>query len=290
MDTFHIIPDLRQLQAKHPSFSEDFFTQILMLDPQKDTAAIKAFYKAYYPIYVETKKVNAKEIAKPALEASFKRLHFYFPKYALGTKITLFVGPLEAYGNIVTREGVAIGLQMYLGAHSNWYYSGHFQTIYPTYLSRRFSPEYIAVNTIQNMISDMAPNPSKGENLLYQMVEEGKRQYIINACFPTTTDSVRTGFSQIFLDHLKEEEANIWAYLLKQNLLFSKDPNMIRSFMQESPYSDLFGEALPGNTGKYIGLQIVSAWMQKKENHATSFEQLLHTPAQLIFESSAYQP
>jgi hypothetical protein len=261
-----------------------------MSHPQKDTASIKAFFKAYLPIYKAAKKTNAIETAKPALEEAFKRVHYYFPQYPLSNRVILFVGPLETYGNVVTKEGVAIGLQMYLGAQSDWYFSEQIQTIYPQYLSRRFTPDYIAVNSVQNIINDIVPMQETGENLLHQMIEQGKRQYIINQCFPNTPDSIRTGFTQNQLVHLAQSEADMWRFLMQQNTLFSKSPTDIRSWMQEAPYSDLFGEQIPGNAGKYVGYKIVCAWMSNKAQEKLSDDALLHTPAQKIFEEAKYQP
>ncbi len=290
MDTIHIANAISGLQKKYPSFSNDYFTYILMSHPQKDTASIKAFLKAYLPVYKAAKKTNAIQIAKPALEEAFKRVHYYFPNYALPSDVILFIGPLETYGNVVTKDGVAIGLQMYLGAQSDWYFSEQIQTIYPRYISRRFTPEYIAVNSIQNIINDIVPIQETGENLLHQMIEQGKRQYITNQCFPNTADSIRTGFTQNQLVHLAQSESDMWHFLLQQNALFSKTPADINAWMQEAPYSDLFGEQIPGNAGKYIGYKIVCAWMSNKAQQKISDDILLHTPAQKIFEEAKYQP
>ena len=215
-------------------------------------------------------------------------MHFYFPKYAISNKVILFIGPLEAYGNVVTKSGTGIGLQMYLGANSDWYFSEQIQTIYPSYISRRFTSAYIAVNTVQNIINDIVPLQFIGKNVLDQMIEEGKRQYIINKCFPATPDSIRMGYTQNQLHNLAQEESNIWTYLLKQNTLFSKDPTVVRSIIQEGVYSDIFGEAVPGNVGKYIGYKIVSAWMSQQDK--MSFDSLLLTSPDKIFEAAKYTP
>lgn len=290
MDTIHIASGIQKLYKKHPLFSEDYFTYILTAHPIKDTASIKAFYKSYMPIYKDAKKANALAIATMSIKEGYKRLQYYFPNYKLSKKIILFIGPLTSYGNIVTQEGVAVGLQMYLGANSPWYFSEQIQTIYPTYISRRFSPEYIAVNCVQNLINDIVPMNITNGNILHQMIEEGKRQYILNKCFPSTPDSVVMGYTAKQLVNLENEESNMWNYFLKQQTLFSKNPNDIRSVMQESPYSDLFGEDMPGNTGKFIGYKIVAAWMKKPEQEKTSFETLLNTPSNIIFEAANYVP
>jgi uncharacterized protein YjaZ len=122
------------------------------------------------------------------------------------------------------------------------------------------------------------------------MIEEGKRQYVLNKCITSLPDTVLMGYTAKQLASLESEESNIWAYFLKQNTLFSKDPNEVRAVMQDSPYSDLFGEELPGNTGKYIGYKIVTAWMEKRKQKNIEFEVLLKTPSTIIFENAKYKP
>lgn len=290
MDTIHVANSIEKLFKKYPLFSADYFTYIITANPQKDTLAIKAFYKAYMPVYKDAKKVNAINIAAPKIQEAFKNVQFYFPNYKLEKKVILFIGPLESYGNIVTKEGVAVGLQLYLGANAPWYFSDQIQTIYPTYISRRFAPEYIAVNSVQNIINDIVPLNVASGNVLHHMIEEGKRQYILNKCISSLPDTVLMGYTAKQLTNLESEESNMWAYFLKQNTLFSKDPNVVRAVMQESPYSDLFGEELPGNTGKYMGYKIVTAWMEKRAQKNMEFDALLKIPATTIFENSKYKP
>jgi hypothetical protein len=111
MDSLHFESDLAKLVQAYPDFSADYFSRILMLSSKNDAKKILAFYKAYLPIYQATIKVQASKKANPAIAAAFKRFHYYFPTYILPTQLIYFIGPLETYGNIVTKDGLAIGLQ-----------------------------------------------------------------------------------------------------------------------------------------------------------------------------------
>jgi len=152
MDSLHFESDLAKLVQQYPQFSEDYFNRILMLSPKKESKKIGAFYKAYRPIFNATTQIQASKKATPEIIAAFKRFHYFFPTYTLPKQLIYFIGPLETYGNVVTKDGLAIGLQLYMGAASSWYYSEQINTIYPTYISRHFAPEYIVVNSIQNII------------------------------------------------------------------------------------------------------------------------------------------
>jgi hypothetical protein len=288
MDSLRFKEDLSQLVKKYPSFAPDYFDRILMQSPTKEWPQILAFYKAYLPIYKEVKNVQAAPLATPQIEEALKRFHYFFPDYVLPKNIFYFIGPLETYGNVVTQDGIAIGLQLYLGAASNWYFSEQVQRIYPSYLSRRFAPAYIVVNTVENILNDYQPIALNGQSLITQMIEIGKRQYILEQCLPAVPDSVRMGYTAQQLDALSDNQSDIWTYLSAENRLFSLDPNFIHSMLGEAAYHDLFGANLPGNVGKYMGYTIVRDWMrQQKKADKHDLNKLLKTPAMNIFQEAS---
>jgi hypothetical protein len=287
MDTLHFESDLAKLVQAYPQFSADYFNRILMLSSKKETKKILAFYKAYLPIYQATTKVQASIKATPDMTDAFKRFHYYFPAYSLPTQIIYFIGPLETYGNVVTKDGLAIGLQLYMGAKSSWYYSEQINTIYPTYISRQFAPEYIVVNSMQNILNDYDVLEMNGKQLIEQMIEIGKRQYILGQCIPTASDTLLLGYTGVQLKAIQENKGDIWTFLSSQNRLFSVDPNLTSAILREAPYNDYFGEDIPGNVGKYIGYLIVESWMnQQKGKLKNDLNRLLKTPAKTIFDEA----
>lgn len=291
MDTNQITKGLEGLYQKQPLFADQFFKLILMTNPLKDTLSVKAFYRAYLPIYKHAAQLNAPEKVKQDLTVGLSRFHFYFPTYTMPSKIIYFIGPLEGYGNVVTMEGIAIGLQMYLGAKAPWYFSQQIQSIYPTYISRKFEPAYIPVIAMQNMVDDLSPLKTAGKNGLINMVEAGKRQFVIKNCLPNTADTLIWGYTQKQLSALISNENQIWTFIVHQKLLYSVAQIDIQNLMHDAAHNDNFGEDIPGSVGKYIGYQIVKDWIAK-QSQKTSFNLaiLLSTPAQEIFDGSGYNP
>ena len=287
MDSLHFEADLAKLVKQYPQFSEDYFNRILMLSSKKEPENILAFYKAYLPIYQATSKIQAYKKANPEIAAAFKRFHFYFPTYTLPKQIIYFIGPLETYGNVVTKDGLAIGLQLYMGAESSWYFSEQINTIYPTYISRHFAPEYIVVNSIQNILNDYDPLTLNGKQLIEQMIEIGKRQYILSQCLPNASDTLILGYTSNQLKAIEDNKGDIWTFLSSQNRLFSVDPSLTSAIINEAPYNDYFGEDIPGNVGKYIGYTIVKSWMKQQDSKSKNdLNQLLKTPAKTIFDQA----
>jgi len=287
MDSLHFESDLAKLVQQYPQFSEDYFNRILMLSPKKESKKIGAFYKAYRPIFNATTQIQASKKATPEIIAAFKRFHYFFPTYTLPKQLIYFIGPLETYGNVVTKDGLAIGLQLYMGAASSWYYSEQINTIYPTYISRHFAPEYIVVNSVQNILNDYEPLVINGKQLIEQMIEIGKRQYILSQCLPNASDTLLLGYTSNQLKAIEESQGDIWTFVSSQNRLFSVDPSLTTAILTEAPYNDYFGEDIPGNVGKYIGYGIVKSWMkQQKGKSKNDLNLLLKTPAKSIFDQT----
>jgi hypothetical protein len=288
MDSLRFKEALAKLVQQYPSFASDYFDRILMQSPVKDPQQIRAFYNAYLPIYKEVKKVAAATTATPQIEEALKRFHYFFPDYVLPKNIIYFIGPLETYGNVVTKDGIAIGLQLYLGAESSWYFSEQVNTIYPSYISRRFAPAYIVVNSLENILNDYQPIALNGQSLITQMIEIGKRQYIMEQCLPAVPDTVRMGYTAQQLNTLEAEASDIWTYLSAENRLYASAPNFIHSMLGESSYNEIFGANLPGNVGKYIGYNIVKDWMrQQKSVDKTDLKKLLQMSPMKILQETA---
>ena len=289
MDTLHTSQSIDSLLVHYPNFANPFLTQILMLKSVQDTTTIKLFYRIYKPVYEASQKTNAIQTAMPMIAEGFKRFHFYFPKYSLPHQLTLFVGPFEQSSNIMLEDAVAIGLQAHLGLDASWYATEQMQAMYPHFLRIRFSPNYIAVNTMENILNDMEPLKEQG-NLITQLIESGKRQYILKACLPNVADSLLYGYTGKQLSVLTKEESNIWDYMVAEKATFSTHQAEINALVQEGDTNEIFGELFPGNVGKFIGYKIVAAWMDQKAQANISIEKMLNTPAQQIFSGAGYAP
>jgi hypothetical protein len=80
---------------------------------------------------------------------------------------------VEGYANVLTNEGLAVGLQLYLGKDYSLYQSGFVREVYAEYQSRRFEPAYIPVNCIKNIMDEIYPAAYPDQPLVYQMIEAG---------------------------------------------------------------------------------------------------------------------
>ncbi|HRH50980.1 MAG TPA: hypothetical protein PLP23_19675 [Panacibacter sp.] len=291
IDTNNIQPALTELQKKYPSFLNDFLYNILAVPPQPDSAAqkVKMFLHDYKPIYDSSQLLFANtDKMQKEIERGLQFVQYYFPKYTIPEHVITFIGPIEGYANVLTSSGLAVGLQLYLGKDFEVYHSDYIEEVYPSYQSRRFEPQYVPVNCIKNVIDDIYPATNADMPLIYQMVEAGKRLYLLDKLLPETMDSLKTGYTQVQLDGCYENEAMIWNYFLQNNLLYSTDPAATRDYMNDAPKTEILGEGSPGFIGQFTGWQIIKKWLEIKPE--TTPEQLLQTPAKQIFEEAKYKP
>jgi len=99
------------------------------------------------------------------------------------------------------------------------------------------------------------------------------------------------GYSSSQYAATMKAEQDIWNYLLKMNLVYSKDPKVASQLLSEGPFSVYFGNEIPGNIGVLIGYQIVKTWMaQQSEKDQSNLIALLQMPAEKIFAESKYKP
>ena len=289
LDTLHLDASLQKLHQQHPGFTQDFLFNILGTTADSASKDVPLFLRTYGTMY----KAAAQKFTNfNQVEAQVKRglqfVHYYFPGYPVPSKLITFIGPINSYGNIITPNALAVGLQLYMGRDYPLYLTEEGQQLYPLFVSRRFEPEYIPVNCIRNIIDDMYPDKSIGRPLIEQMVEAGKRLYLMDKFLPGLPDTLKIGYTQQQLTGCYESEKNIWSFFVQNDLLYNSDPNLTRDYMNDGPNTAALGDASPGNIGQFVGWQIVNKWMEKRKN--LSLPNLMQTPAKQIFDEAKYKP
>jgi hypothetical protein len=293
LDTANFTAKLEQVIAKYPAFGENFLYTILGADPKwnNDSVAsyVKGFVVAYKNVYDSSKAVFADFSGyENQIKKGLQLLKFYFPNYKTPLHIITYVGPLNGYGDIVTDDALIVGLQLHLGKNFSLYKSELVQQTYPDYISANFEPGYIVVNSFKNIVLDLFPEKMEDKTLVQQMVEKGKRLYVLNKLLPAEEEYKMLGYTATQLKDCYEHERNIWDLFVQNNLLQTIDNNVIKNYIGESPKTQELGEASPGNIGSFAGWQIVKKYMQKFPG--ISLQKLMATDADTIFQEAKYKP
>jgi hypothetical protein len=293
IDTNHIQQGLLDLGRQFPYFINDFAVNILGTSPLSDTSAnafvaCRRFIGGYLPVRdsLDLKFASMKTVEE-GLKKGLQYVRYYFPKYNLPPKIVAYIGPFDAPGVALTRYTMAIGLQLYAGKQFPFYLSSQGQELFPLYISRRFEPEYIVPNCMKSLSEDLFPDQSQGKPLIEQMIEKGKSWWLVDQLLPETADSLKTGFTQKQLNWCSSNEGQIWNFFLDQNL-YSLDPDLIKNYIGDSPYTQGMPETSPGNIGQWVGWRIVQKYVSRHPDISAS--QLMKTPAMAIFDETKYKP
>ena len=121
------------------------------------------------------------------------------------------------------------------------------------------------------------------------MIHNGKKLYALDLLLPYTPDSVKLEVTPAQVSWLEDNELEMWAHLLKEELLYSSNWQDIRKLVDYSPHSPGMPPEAPGRSANWIGWQIVKAYMGKHPE--TSLPQLFALQdAQALLDESRYKP
>jgi hypothetical protein len=298
IDTNNIESGLSGLSQKYPELTQIFVQNILGLDNADAVGGVKQFLSLSQSIRDTVNDVfkNTDGLQKE-FEQTFKLVKYYFPSYTI-PKIITIVGPVDALAqgssgptpNFLRPEFLGISLQFYLGKDFSVYSDPFFiEGVAPSYRSRRFSKEYILPDAMQLVIDNLFPEKSADKPLVEQMIERGKRWWLLDKILPTTADTIKTGYTKQQLDWCIENEGLIWSFIVRNNELYSINPAVIQTYIGEGPFTQGFSQELsPGNIGQWIGWQIVKKFMEK--NPDMKPEELMNIEPKKILDEAKYKP
>lgn len=280
------------LVKKYGFFYDDYIHRMVGNETYTGPQILATLYKdkAYADLNEETQHVfsNTDGIEKELTQA-FKYIKYYYPK----SRTPKFISFISGF-SVQTPIGddyMGIGLDMFLGKDSK-FYRGIVQSV-PTYISRRFSPEYIVPRVTETFArEELFPERDEDRTLLSKMIQNGKILYFMDQVLDESApDSVKIGYTDKQLNWCKTYEQDIWGFFLENNLLFETDYQKIQVYLSEGPFTPGLGEKNESapKLGLWVGWQIVRKYMQ--ENKDVTLQQLMEEKdTQKILTLSKYKP
>jgi len=268
--------DIPQLKSKYPYLFPEQFPDSVWVAKMTDTIQVELF-----------DEVNSTfgdfEEETDELESLFKHIKYYFPQFDVPKVVTLTSDVRYDDRIILTDTLLLIGLDNYLGG------GHHFYEGIQRYIAAGLDKKFLA-SDIASAFSKRVLAYPRNRSLLSRMVYYGKELYLKDKLLPNNTDAQKIGYSEEEMDWAKANEEQMWKYFVERELLYSTDSQLDRKFLDPAPFSK-FGLELdnesPGRLGRYMGWQIVRAFM---ENNSVSLKQLLDLPADEILKKSNYKP
>lgn len=177
-----------------------------------------------------------------------------------------------------------IGLDLFLGRDFDMYK----KMGVPLYISNRFTPDHIVPDCVKEMAYPLIPEKQGTYNLLEAMIEQGKLMYFTSRILPDVSKYLIIGFEPEQLSWCKDNEGNLWQFIIENELLYSSDSKAMSMFMVDGPFTSSFSDQSPARTGVWLGWQIVESYM--KRNKVSLITMMANTNSREILEKSGYKP
>jgi hypothetical protein len=220
------------------------------------------------------------------IKAAFRHYLYYFPDRKAPGIFTCITG---FNSSIITGDSLlGISLDRYLGADCEYYPR---LGIY-NYISARMAPAYAVPDCIYGWATsewDFQSTGYQADNVLSEIIHQGKLKYYEKCLLPDKDDELIFGFTPQQMKFCRNNEDQMWQYLIENDLLFSTDQFIIRKLTGEAPFTSYFTSESPGRAGAWIGFRIVEAFMMK--NHNITLQDLMNeNDVQLMLEKARYNP
>jgi hypothetical protein len=219
------------------------------------------------------------------LNMAWRHFQYFYPD-AGAPGVYTYVSGLDFEYPIQLHEGILlIAIDMYLGKD----YTPYGEARIPQYRTRRATPEHL-IRDVMLEAGNVIPTRYKEENILLdQIIEKGKLMYFLDAMLPDLHDTIKIAYSADQLRWCVENEGNLWAFLIENELLFSSDYEKTHKLIIDGPFTSYFPDGSPGRTGWWVGWQIVRNFMDN--NSDVSIPQLMEElTARQVLDNSNYNP
>ena len=227
---------------------------------------------------------DLKDIEKQLNEA-WQHYQYYYPE-APSPRVFSYISGLEFEYPVQMHDSILlIALDMYLGRDFEPYGMSRI----PQYRTRRATADHL-IRDIMLEVGANIPSQYKSANvLLDQMIENGKMLYFLDATLTDVHDTIKISYSAQQLDWCIENEPNLWAFIIENDLLFSSDYEKTHKLIIDGPFTSFFPDGSPGRTGWWVGWQIVRSFMEN--NSKVSIPQLMEElTARQVLDNSGYNP
>ncbi len=253
-----------QLFQQYAGFYQSFCTDIINI-PMADSAnhfskPLLSFVQ--YPGILQLKKeVDSVFVNLEPEEQAFSEALAIYQKEipnAAPVHLVSFISEF-GYANVAYDTIIGIGLDLYLGANYPVYSALEF----PAFMIKKLQRAYLVPNTIKALGFSRYEQQVTDKRFLAMMLFEGKMKHFVKTLLPNTPDTLVFGISADQLKWCKENEALIWAHLIQEKLLYSKEAAKNLRYFNDGPFTSAPGvpaESAP-SIGTYIGYQIIQAYL-----------------------------
>ncbi|MDR1554099.1 MAG: hypothetical protein LBS69_11685 [Prevotellaceae bacterium] len=283
------INDMAVLHEKYGSFFDNFCDYVLGIG-RPDSADFQSnFIKFRNDSIVMLAQAKAAEILNSyeqtlnkELTQAFKFYKYYFPQKHI-PQIYVYTSGFNP-SLIIDQNIIGIGMDKFLGSDEDIYKNLGFSK----YLVQNMRKELIACEVMGAVGMDEFPLESTHYTLIEKMIYEGKILYFKQRLCPRMSENDLFGFGNENMEFCKNNERQMWLYLVENKLLYSDNYTVITKFTEDAPFTYDFSQESPGKAANWTGFRIVEQYVN---NTDTSLDKLMNETAyDKILRESKYNP
>lgn len=280
-----------RLQQSYPKFYPKYMERVMGLGMVGDPAlgfslkgfVTDAYVNEWYDRVTEVYTDELRASLNEELLTAFKR-----------AKVLLQVDPPQEVVSyisglrsdvLIDGDVLGVSLDRFLGADYDRYQQ--VQDL-QQYQVARMDPAYLNAYLIQCWLISTYAQQYEFSTLLDFMLVHGRVQYATAKLLPEVAPYWVHGYSPSQLKWCEENEFQVYAHFVEQELFYSKEEVKIQKFIGEGPFTSGFPRESPGGVAIWLGYKIVESYMEKQK---VSLAELMSiSDSREIFEKSGYKP
>lgn len=272
---FNSVSALQKMNTTYGRSTQILVEEILAIGSVSDgnvNEKIKVFYSDSTLLQlmddVEAKFEDLSNIEEE-LTKGFKWLQKELPSLVIPTVYSQVSALNESI--VVADSLLGISLDKYMGEDYPLY-----NRFYYDYQCRSMRPDRIVPDCfVFYIVGGYQLPPLTDWTLLERILRQGQIYYAVQQALGYQSIADVIGYSETEKKWWSENRDEVWEYLVRNRMLESTDPMVIRRFMYPAPSTSFFGDNSPAFIGICMGAEIISAYM--KNNKKVTLEELLHT-------------
>ncbi len=233
-------------------------------------------YRKAREIYPDIKDIET------GLSKAFSIYHEIFPERDIPSVYTLISG--FNYHMVTADTILAIALDEYLGAKEEMY----LRLNLANYQRQLMDKKYIVPDCMKAWGYTEFPYNDSIDNVLTNILYEGKIAYYARQMLPHTPDSLIFGYTPDQLHWCENNTKQMWTFLVEKKMLYATDYLTINKLTGAAPFCSLFTPESPGRAAVWLGYQIIRSYM--KHNTVSLEELLLDNDYQDILAKARFKP
>ena len=288
----------RQLNEMEKKYGERYYLYLQQLGAMAGAYNVPTttlFYlflshPAYNDLYKSVEKEYTEDVSdlENGFTTAFSRGTLLIDGFNVPQVCTFFSGFAEYIA--ADSSTIYLSLEYFLGKDFENY--KYVPGIYD-YMIPNLRREKIVPDAVYSWLCSEYPLQKEAGNLLDNMVQYGKMLYATQALLPDTDMKTIMGYSEEEWEWCEVNEKSMWNYLREYNQLFSTDAKTIADYIYPASCTKYFSDEqhqAPSRAVLWMGLKIVSEYMEKNEK--LTLTQLLtqDVDAQQILQMSRYNP